>query len=298
VTSGLAAAQRWFQDVVTDPDGIDAGLARAADPARPAAAETVVHGSAKLSSRQRLELYSRTYHRRLTGCLRESYPGLRHALGDELFDDFALDYLRVQPSRSYTLDSLGAAWPAHLEATRPDRDLPDAQRESWPDFLVDLASLERTFSEVYDAPGVEGQTLPCAADLPALADAAADWQSLRATPVGCLRLLELRFPVDRYLVAVRRGEDPRLPAAARTAIAVSRRDYVVTLTELTPSGHRLLAELCRGASLAAASQAAGLTAPDALRLLGESADRGLIAAVEGPGATDRQTRPERGAARC
>jgi hypothetical protein len=276
-TGGLAAAQRWFQDVVTDPDGVDAGLARAATAGGP---EAIVHGSPTLSSRDRLALYGATYHRRLIGCLRESYPGLRHALGGELFDDFAADYLRLAPPRSYTLASLGAAWPEHLEATRPDHDLPDDQRELWPDFLVDLAILERTFCEVYDAHGAEGQALPTAADLPVDADGQPDVAALRVTPVVCLRLLDVRFPVDRYLVAVRRGEDPPLPAPAPTSIAVSRRDYVVTLTEIGTDGRRLLDELADGACLADAAQAAGLALPEACLLVGGWADRGLIASVQ------------------
>jgi hypothetical protein len=295
VSVDLAAAQRWFQDVVTDPDGIDAGLGHAGAGSGARAIEAVVNGSSTLSSRDRLALYSATYHRRLIGCLRESYPGLRHALGNELFDDFARDYLRAQPSRSYTLASLGAAWPAHLEATRPDSELPPAQREHWPDFLVDLARLERTFCEVYDAPGSEGQALPSAAtlvefdELDADVDVEARCQAVRVAPAIGLRLLDLRFPAGGYLVAVRRGEHPRLPGPRRTLIAVGRRDYVVTITDLGLAGHRLLEELSAGTRLGPAARAAGLPLPDVLRLVGEWADRGLIATID---------IPERGAGRC
>jgi hypothetical protein len=92
----------------------------------------VVAGSATLSAAQRIEIYRRGYRARLVDCLRRTHPGLRHVLGDEVFDAFALDYLAAYPSRSYTLGRLGANWSAHLEATRPDPDSP--QRERWPDF--------------------------------------------------------------------------------------------------------------------------------------------------------------------
>lgn len=294
--SDLAATQRWIQDVITDPDGVDAGLARAA--VGTLTVEAVVRGSAQLGARERLALYSRTYRRRLAGCLRESYPGLRHALGDDLFDDFALEYLSAQPSRSYTLASLGAGWPGYLEATRPDRELPAHERERWPDFLVDLARLERTFCEVYDGPGAEGQALPAAADLPDAADPGARWRAATMTPVACLRLVRARFPVGDYLAAVRRGEDPPLPAPARSFIAVSRRDYVVTIAELDSRAHALLCALTGGASLADGARAAGVTLPEAWRLLRDWADRGLVAAIQVPRFGQPTDQSTKGVARC
>ena len=250
--SDLAATQRWIQDAITG------GSMRA--PAE------VVASTDGLDARARLALYSATYDRRLVLCLRESYPGLLHVLGDELFDDFARDYLRAWPPRSYTLNDLGAAWPDHLATTRPDAD------DSWSDFLIDLARLERTFLEVYDGPGIEGATLAAAADLPVDADLAATF-----TPVPCLRLLSAGFPVGDYLVAVRRGEDPPLPAPAPSFTAVSRRDYVVTLTELGRAGHALLAALIGGATLGAAAPGAP---EEAWQLVRGWAERGLIAAID------------------
>jgi hypothetical protein len=288
VTGGLAAAQRWFQDVVTDPDGVDAGLTHAADRLGGRDLDAVVNGTRALDARDRLALYSATYRRRLTGCLRESYPGLRHALGDELFHDFALDYLRARPSRSYTLASLGAGWSDHLEQTRPDHDLPQAAREAWPDFLVDLARLERTFCEVYDAPGIEDDVLPTSPAVDRLGEAGC--AAARVTPVVCLRLLDVRYPVGRYLAAVRAGEAPPLPPPARTCLAVSRRDYVVTITELDLPGHRLLNELAAGRLLGDGAQTAGLGLPDAVALLRGWTDRGLIAALDVPGPAGRPTR--------
>jgi putative DNA-binding protein len=276
MTSGFAVAQRWLQAVVTDPDGVDAALARTGSGAHDGRLEpgAVVNGSAALSARDRLALYGRAYRMRLTGCLRESHPGLRHALGDELFDDFALDYLRARPSRSYTLATLGADWPAHLEATRPDADLPAGERESWPDFLVDLARLEQTFLEVYDAAGNEGREPPSVSAL---------GPDAVVTPVVCLRLLELRFPADEYLVAVRRGEDPPLPAPAPSFVAVSRRDYVVTIIALEPPSHRLLEALATGVPLADAARVAAVALPPALLLVADWVQRGLIATIEVPG---------------
>lgn len=274
----LDSTQRWVQHVITDLDGVAAGVATA-PVATAHCAEEVVRGDARLGAHDRLALYSRTYQRRLAGCLRESYPGLAHALGEELFDDFALDYLRTQPSRSYTLAALGAGWPEYLDATRPDRDLPAPAREGWPDFLVDLARLERTFFEVYDGPGIEGQPLPTAAALPA-ADLDASWDGATVTTVACLRLVQARFPVGAYLVAVRRGEQPPLPKPAPAFEAVSRRDYVVTITELGARGHALLVRLMAGTPVGGAARAVGVPTRAAAKLVRAWADRSLIAACE------------------
>ena len=190
-SAGLAGTQRWLLAAITGTDGEDesAGAHESG-----AAAGTFVKGSASFPAERRVEIYARGYRLRLVGCLRETYPALRHALGEEVFEAFALDYLDAHPPRGYTLNALGAHWPEHLEATRPDG-------EGWPDFLIDLARLERTFAEVYDG---DGERV----------------------------VLRTRYPVAGYVAAVRRGDDPPLPAAKPSVVAVDRRDWVVTLSEL------------------------------------------------------------------
>jgi hypothetical protein len=262
----LAATQRWMLDAITI-DGDRAGDLFSG---------TVVAGSAALSASQRIEIYRRGYRARLVDCLRKTHPGLRHVLGDDVFDAFALDYLAAQPSRSYTLGRLGANWPAHLEETRPDRDSP--QRERWPDFLVDLARLESLFQEVYDGPGVEGGPILGPDDVPS-----EPWAALTVRPVACLRLLPARFPVAGYLAAVRRGEDPPLPAPGDSFVAVSRRDWVVTLTELPPHEHAALAALAAGEQLDIAARTAGCDVPELWQLVRDWADRGFLQAIDPPG---------------
>ncbi|HKQ52694.1 MAG TPA: DNA-binding domain-containing protein, partial [Pyrinomonadaceae bacterium] len=158
----LERLQHWVQAVVTHPAGVAHGVASAEAQAvglRPDldALETVVAPSATLSGAERLAIYWRSYHARLLQCFREMFPALLHALGQELFDGFARDYLQRHPSRSYTLDRLADAFPQHLAETRPDAAAPPDERESWPDFIVELATLEWAFLKVYDGPGLEGR---------------------------------------------------------------------------------------------------------------------------------------------
>jgi hypothetical protein len=263
----LRGIQTWMQATMIEPE------ARASDEEL----ERVVRSTPGLPARARIELYRSGYRMRLVECMRATHPALRHALGDELFDAFAAEYVERNPSRSHTLLELGAQFADHLAATRPDGHLPAAERESWPDFVIDLARLERLFLEVYEGPGAEGERLAGGDDLPAAPDPG--WLGARVEAVPCLRLFRSRFPVGPYLLAARRGERPELPPPGRTWIALCRRDYAVTLAELDAPGHQLLGALAAGADLRQAAAAARLGTGDAWARLREFAARGFFRSV-------------------
>jgi hypothetical protein len=261
----LRRLQRWLGAAI-------AGGEPAEDP--PGGAGAVLSSTAELSAERRLALYARSHRLRLLGAMRASYPGLCQLLGAELFDEFALDYLRAHPSRSPSLQRLGDAFPDHLAATRPDAG---GVPEAWPQTIVDLARLERTVAEVYDAPGLEGEDALSGAALPATASPA--WLAAQAEPSPCLRLLRASFPAGAFLSAVRRGEEPPLPLPAPSFVAVCRREFAVTLTPLEPASHRLLERLLAGARLGDAAAAAGLGPAEAWRLLGAWADAAFFRAL-------------------
>lgn len=241
----LERLQRWTQAVITHPGGVAAGVASAEARRSLGVAldtlETVVAPSPKLSGAERLAVYCRSYHARLLQCFREMFPALLRALGGELFDRFALDYLQHHPPRGYSLDRLADAFPRHLAETRPEAAAPPGERESWPDFVVELAALELTFLKVYDGPGLEGRALPRARDIRALDPARV--LEARPAPAACLRLFAFRYPVHAYLLAARRGQNPELPAPAESFVAVTRRDYRVRLYELPARQYALLQAL-------------------------------------------------------
>jgi hypothetical protein len=225
----LNALQRWMQDIIVHPDG---PLADAA------AVERLLTRSRQLTAAERLAIYHNAYHIRLLECLREEFPVLRQALSDDTFDTFAYGYLRTYPSRSYTLTRLGTRFAQFLEESCPQEDA------EWATFIIDLAVLEWTFSDVFDGPGVEGQPVFDAAALGTLA--AEEWLQTRLTPVPCLRLLCLRSPVQEYYAAVRKGEEPPPPESANVFLAVTRRDYVVRHLPLQPTEFALLYALLAG----------------------------------------------------
>jgi hypothetical protein len=247
----LGQIQRWMQAAIMHPVGVAEGIASAEARRHidvgPDEAETVVTRSRALTALDRLAIYGCAYYARLLECLREEFPVLKHALGQELFDDFAVEYLGLYPSRSYTLFHLGTNFPRFLAETRPDRERQGGSAPNWPDFLIDLATLELTFNEVFDGPGVEKEHLFDAGQLQAISPE----RLLEARLVGvpCLRLLALRYPVHNYFTAVRRHEDPDLPGPAETRLAVTRRRYVVRHYELSRPAYQLLHALVAGESV-------------------------------------------------
>ena len=270
----LDVLQLWFQAVVTHPDGVSAGLASPAAhrfvPLDHGGLERLVRRSGRLTAEQRLSIYANAYYARLLECLADCFPVLRRVLGAEVFAGFAFDYLQRYPSRSYTLDRLAESFPRFLDETRPDRPAPAARQPAhepepahdlcpeaaWPDFLIDLATLELAIAQVFDGPGAEGEPLLAPADLePLRADGR--FASARLAAVPCLRLLRFRYPVNAFYTAARTsaGELP-LPAPAAEHVALSRTDFVVRRHELSPLEHALLAALLAGSSVGEAIAAA------------------------------------------
>lgn len=244
----LARIQRWMQTVVTHPGGVVAGVASEAARRQLDVSledvEQVIFPSATQTSIQRLQIYGDAYFARLLECLRAEYPGLVHALGQETFDAFAFGYLHLYPSRSYTLNRLGASFPDFLRETRPAQE---GTRLDWPEFLIELATLERLYNEVFDGPGSEGDPPFSVQKIAGLTPD--QWLNARLVPVECLRLLSLRFPAHEYISAVRRGEHPAGPVAADTWLVVTRRDYIVRRYAVPEPAFALLTNLAAGRSV-------------------------------------------------
>jgi len=256
----LGTIQRWMQAVLLHPDGVEGGVgsseARGEIDVGPAELDRVVTRSQALSAADRLGVYCNAYYARLLECLREEFTALVHALGRELFDEFAFGYLQAYPSRSYTLHHLGENFPRYLAETCPADEDP-----GWAAFLIDLAALERVYNEVFDGPGVEGRQLLTPDQL--LAIPPTRWPDARLVLAEGFRLVELRSPVHEYITAIRRNEDPSPPEPAETLLAVHRRDYIVRRHPLTRPQYELLRVLLNGESVAdTIGRGAEFTGPD------------------------------------
>ncbi|MCI0535507.1 MAG: DNA-binding domain-containing protein, partial [Verrucomicrobiales bacterium] len=274
----VSRVQRWFQAVVTHPDGVEAGAD--SDEAQrlinlpPGQLEKVITRSRALSAAERLAIYANAYHTRLLECLGEVYPMLKRALGEEAFDGFAFGYLQEYPSRSYTLNELGRHFPPYLQETRPTPDNSESESASvdaeddqpalvqdWPDFLIDLARLEWAIYEVFDGAGVEGQPLLQADQL--LDILPQRWPQAQLHPVACLQLLTTRFPVNDYYTVLRKAKDDEavpIPSLCESFVALTRRQFVVRRYNLSRTEFELLHAIKEGQTIGAAVERAALTA--------------------------------------
>ena len=279
----LRTLQHWLQSFITrtgEPPFLVGARHAVPLPAEREAVDQIITRSPSLSAHDRLAIYRHAYLARLKECLRVEFPVLLLTLGEELFALFTSAYLQQYPSRSYTLNRLGENFPRYLAESRPDAAAPEQARESWPDFIVELATLERAFAEMFDGEGNEGKPL-------------LDGDRLLGVPLEALlgahfktvagfRIFSFRYPIAAYFNAARNKEKPELPQPSRSYLAMMRRDYVVRLHELTEIQYALLSGLNAGGTMKELAEELDDDAfvGDALQWLGEWAAKGLFAAIE------------------
>ncbi|MDR3694427.1 DNA-binding domain-containing protein [Mucilaginibacter sp.] len=198
--------------------------------------ESVVNQSQRLSALRHLNIYRSSYIARLRACMQNQFVALAYALGAGLFESFADQYLDSYPSESYTLNTLGEKFPAFLEKTRPDASL--EQKESWPDFIIELAGFEYRLSEIFDqeAAGDQMVLTPNTPD-----------NLLKLTPV--LHLFHHQFPICQYYLDFIQNKEPDLPFPGKTYCAVTRRDYKLGLFVIRGAQYHFLKSMQEGKSV-------------------------------------------------
>lgn len=238
----LAELQAWMQSLLMHPEATEGGVL-------PTVADVILPSS-RQTSEQRLQVYGNAYFARLLDCLRDEFSALSRFLGPEIFDGLAAAYLSEYPSRTPNLSNLGAEFPRFLRESRTQFGA-DADQEGetapWAQFLVDLATVERVQSEVFDGPGIEGLPHLTTAEFSRVP--AEEWPGKRLRIAPCLRLLRLDFPIPDYLLAVRHDVDAPLPAALPTYVAVTRRNYLIRRIPLELGEYQLLTRLVEGATI-------------------------------------------------
>ena len=162
----------------------------------------LIRGCDDSDRKSRIRVYSDAYLLRLRDVLREDFPRVADLLGPEQFDEIIRGYLKVFPSRWFSVRQLGHALPGFF---RLRRDLPD--------FLADLAELEWARVEVFDASDAECVTIDELASVPA-----DGWPSIRFWPIPALETLRADFPVHQVWSG---GKSLDVPAA-ETSIRVWR----------------------------------------------------------------------------
>lgn len=230
MADSLASAQNWMLTVLTTPGDLDSGLALAQQRYGKSLESTIedkgVHPAL------RLNVYSEGYRMRLLECLRADYPALRNLMGEKLFDFFAEAYIRRHPSRSPSLFDLGTGFPGFLHTNAP--------KEAGSEFtlVLEMATLERARTEVIRAKGTESKKSSTAFTPNPLMAMVLTTDAFKTPP--CLRLLTLSHPLIPFLEAVERGKHPAVPEERECFIAITRRNYKVSMYDLEPWQYRSL----------------------------------------------------------
>jgi hypothetical protein len=225
-----------------------------------AVADEFIKSSARLSAFERLEIYSRSYWFRLLECLYDDYPGLRAVLGEERFMTLARAYLAECPSRSFTLRNLGSRLHGFL-LEHPELSAPRTE------LAIDMSLMEWAQIVAFDGPAKkpisEGDLL------------GADPATLRLALQPYLTLLKLEYPLDEFLLGMkrdrsrgeasnaidsapkqRRQRELKLPRRRVTHLAIHRCDNSVYYKRLAPEAFALLAAMQDGRPLAQACEIA------------------------------------------
>jgi len=214
----------------------------------------------RLSSLERIEIYNRQYWFRLIDCLYDDFPGLHAVMGQRRFSQFLRAYLAAYPSRSYTLRNLGRHLPRML------RDEPQ-----WCGPRVEMSQDMAAF-EWAQVIAFDSESRP-----PLGVDdfLGADPAKIRLALQPYVTLLDLRYPLDEFSIALKRRivrstasnsadenryERPasrvRFPRPQRVFVAVHRLDNSIYYKRLEEGAYVLLQNLQNGKSLAKACAAA------------------------------------------
>lgn len=224
----LEKLQRWMQACILGPRTSEETMLSAA-------ARELVLPSKTLSALERLDIYRDMYLPRIEEALAIDYPALKHYLGAEEFMRLVKRYVKVYPSRSYTLNRLGDRLPEFI-ATLTHL----AKKE----FCVDLARLEYALTLVFDA--IETPPLTPDAVRAVPGDA---WETARLKPIEAFQLLAFDYAVSRYIGAV--DEENLFPRIARkkTWVVAYRHNYRVHRMDLLEPAYELLSALASGRTI-------------------------------------------------
>jgi hypothetical protein len=235
----LSAIQERFYALVTHPEGVAPALA--AEPGAPPL-EEMVRGDRGLGAVDRLDVYANMYFYRLLDVLRDAYPKLTAAVGDTAFHNLVTEYLVACRPHHPTIEAAGDRLPQFLAGHPLAADRP---------WLVPLARLERTYTELFDGPDAAAMTLPELQALPP--------EELTALPLAlipCHRLLAADFAVAAVWDAPDEAADA---PAERELLLVWRHDGELFHRSVPADEEPLLAAAATGATLQALCDLASAT---------------------------------------
>lgn len=210
----LATLQRYVAGAVMTPLTPAERMRRSSS----AVARKIIKANDRLTAFERLEIYNRQYWFRVLDAFSDDFPGLRAVLGDRSFDSLATHYLTDCPSRSFTMRDLGSRLESWLRR-RPSYARGRVR------LALDMVRLEWAEIETFDGAAEPPMTAA------KLADAVPAKLRLRLQPY--IRLLDLHYPVDDLLLAVK--HDPPPDMASNAMEERQKRKKVAAVARLKPA---------------------------------------------------------------
>jgi hypothetical protein len=181
----------------------------------------------------RMQVYVHAYTARIAGVLAQDYPKLATLCS---LADLVAPYLRAHPPHAFSLREVGVHVARYLAA------------RGEPAHLVDLATLERARTEVFDG---GADTAPLRrSDLEAIGPEAFPTLQLRLVPAA--QLVELTTNADGIWDAIETGGKPPASRAVTRTVLVWRRDVTVVHRTLDDDEARVVRTLVAGTTFAAA----------------------------------------------
>jgi hypothetical protein len=215
----LATIQRRMAQVVMTPLTPSERMQRTGRNGRAnnAAAKQIIKPNDRLSSFERLEIYNRQYWFRVLDGFSDDFPGLRAVLGDRQCDAVAKAYLTDCPSRSFTMRDLGSRLEWWLR--KHPRYAGDRLQ-----LALDMVRLEWAEIETFDS----------ASESPLTAESLAggDSTKLRLRLQPYIRLLDLRYPVDDLLLAIKHNAETNV--ASNAMAERQKRKKISAVAQLKP----------------------------------------------------------------
>lgn len=196
--TSLIELQQWMQSLVTNKF----------PPSEKEQIEKFILPSQRLSAQRHLQIYRQSYIARLRECMKKQFAALAYTLGEELFQQFADEYLDAHPSTNYSLNTLGAKFPEFLEQSRPDKTL--NEKEVWIDFMIELSRFEYAFSELFEE--IES----------------GDKRQI-------VKVFKHSFPIGRYYLEYSHGKEPEMYIPEETYCLIKRENYKLSILETNKS---------------------------------------------------------------
>ena len=246
-------------------------------------ATAIIKPNDRLTSFERLEIYNRQYWFRVLDGFYDDFPGLRAVLGDRRFDAVAKAYLVDCPSRSFTMRDLGSRLESWLRkhSEYVVGSVVASRRHAGPKAIRSAVALARhprlqLALDMIRLEWAEIETFDSAAESPVSAATLqnANPAKLHLKLQPYIRLLDLRYPVDDLLLAIKhdtathvasnamaeRHKRKKVSAVARlkpvpTYLAVHQVDNMVYFRRLEREEFAILSALLRRKTLGRAIEA-------------------------------------------